>query len=238
MIPVILSAGEGSRVGEETADLPKWFLQVGDRRICEYQLDALGALFDTAYVALGHGFTDGENSTAVIPSRDDINIKPLVFPNWKQTENAGTAAYALDQMSGTDDLLLICGDVIFSREFISGIVESYKKEPRFDQHSAITAFEGIQNQKTAVRWNNEDIITDYGKVEGHEEAGVFILNEDQIQKGQKLWEQNKNEWFPFIFSHVRSRPIRVTRDNHYEINTTVDLSVARKQLASDKKNAF
>lgn len=231
MIPVILSAGEGSRVGKETTDLPKWFLKVSDKRVCDYQLDALCEKFDTAYVVLGHGFTDRDDIGEMIPNHDDIDITALVYPDWDQTENSGTAAYALDQISVTDHLLLICGDLVFDQEFISDIVDRYIQESQYDQCSAVAAFDGVQDEKTAVEWNKDGSITDYGKIEGHEEAGVFILNKSHLQKGKRLWEQNKNNWFPFIFHHVKSKPIVVQQNNHYEINTDVDLSRVRKEIA-------
>ena len=77
---------------------------------------------------------------------------------------------------------------------------------------------------------------DYGTVEGHEEAGIFILNETHIDIAENMWSNNLNDWFPIIFPEVRSKAITICNnsDSHYEINTEEDLQKAREILVNNK----
>ena len=231
MKPVILAAGEGSRIGEETSDLPKWFLEVGGRHIYDYQLEALSRFFDEAIVVLGYGFSKHETPEEIIPEYEDIQITPLFYPDWKVTENAGTAAFALNQVEDQEDLLLICGDIIFDKAFLSSVIADYNDS---EGNSAVAAFEGIQGQKTAVALDQEQKITDYGKIEGHEEAGVFILNADHLERAADIWSENPDEWFPIVFPEADSVGIFVNEGIHFEINHPTDLERAERELATKK----
>lgn len=229
MIPIVLSAGRGSRVGEETQALPKWFLKIGNKNLCDYQLDVLSTKFDTVYVVLGHGFVNKNNPNDVLPSRNDINIIPVVYSEWENVENAGSALCAYKHICPSEDLLLLCGDIIIDEENFLQFMNKYASFTD-DQCSAVAAFEGIQNEKTAVSWDNNKNITDYGDIEGHEEAGMFILNKNHLSDAEDMWSNNLNEWFPIIFPKVRSKAITIDGSKHFEINTTSDLHTARERL--------
>lgn len=234
MIPVVLSAGRGSRIGEETKDLPKWFLEIGDRHLYDYQLDALSERFDVVYVVLGHGFVDRKSPEDVIPQRDDLDIVPIIYSEWESVENAGSALFALDRLSPSEDLLLLCGDIIIHKRTIAEFVESYKNLPN-SNCSAVAAFKGIQDEKTAVLWNDNKTITDYGAIKGHKEAGMFILNKDHVNAAREIWSDNLNSWFPVIFPEIKSKAICLSRSGHHEINTIDDLHTARDILANSNQ---
>ena len=199
MIPIILSAGRGSRVGVETKEIPKWFLDITNKHsVYDYQLASLEEHFDTAYVVLGHGFDNKKEAHAAVPTSYNIDVEPLVFEEWNKVENAGSAAYALKNVP-KEDLLLICGDIIPRGNTVTEVLQKYKTEIGPRGHSAVVAFEEQQNEKTAVRWNADGYITDYGAIEGHEEGGIFILNRKHIDVAADVWENRKNDWFPVIF---------------------------------------
>ena len=232
MIPIILSAGRGSRVGAETKEIPKWFLEItNEKSIYDYQLSSLEKHFETAYIVLGHGFNNQAEALEAVPANYDINIEPLLFDDWNSVENAGSAAYALNNLP-KEDLLLICGDIIPMGEMVTEIINQYETEVNPLGHSAVAAFEGEQDEKTAVEWNSEGLITDYGAIEGHEEAGFFILNEDHIETAAYVWENNKKQWFPSVFPEVDSQPILIDQSDQFEINTKSDLATARNHLAN------
>ena len=230
MIPIILSAGRGSRVGAETKEIPKWFLDITDKHsVYDYQLASLEEHFDTAYVVLGHGFDSKKEAHAAVPTSYDIDVEPLVFEEWNKVENAGSAAYALKNVP-KEDLLLICGDIIPMGDMVTEVLQKYETEIGPRGHSAVVAFEGKQDEKTAVRWNSEGIITDYGAIKGHEEAGFFILNRNHLEAACSIWKENKDEWFPSIFPKVDSQAIRMDKDDQFEVNTKSDLVKVRNYL--------
>ncbi len=230
MIPVILSAGRGSRIGAETETLPKWFLEIGSKRLYEYQLSALSTHFDESYVILGHGFENQQRYPEnYINSPEGINVKPLVFQQWNQTENAATAEFAVSNIPAHEDLLLVCGDTIFSERLLRNLILSYNNGIKDRGNSAVAMFEGVQDQKTSIRYDDERKVTDYGAIKGHEEAGLFILNGNHIQRAKEIWRNNRHEWFPIVFPKVTAEAIEVNRGNHMEINTREDLTKARSE---------
>jgi len=230
MIPIVLSAGRGSRVGEETKHLPKWFLDIGIKRLYDYQLDALSTKFDTVYVVLGHGFVDRNDPDDVLPDRTDINVIPVIYDEWEEVENAGSALFGLKNLSSSEDLLLLCGDIIMDDDVLLKFITQYEGLSD-DNCSAVAAFEGIQDKKTAVLWDEEKYITNYGAIEGHEEAGMFILNKKHIDSAKNVWSNNLDDWFPIIFPEVESKAIPIDKSGHHEINTMSDLRRVRKTLA-------
>ena len=234
MIPIVLSAGRGSRVGEETQDLPKWFLEIGNKYLYDYQLDALSTKFDTVYVVFGHGFVDRHNPDDVLPNRTDIDIIPIVYNKWKEVENAGSALFGLENISYSDDILILCGDIIINEERLLDFINEYK-DLSDNRRSAVAAFEGVQDKKTAVLWDKKRNISDYGAIEGHEEAGMFILNEDHTDTAREIWSNNLNDWFPIIFPEVESKAIPIESSGHQEINTALDLHRVREMLAGHNR---
>ncbi len=229
MIPVILSAGRGSRVGTETKEFPKWFLKIGDQQLYEYQLSSLSTHFEKAYVVLGHGFGKrNRNPEEYIQHNEKICVEPLVCARWDQMENAGTAEFALSNIPINQDILLICGDTIFNEELLANFISTYSSKVQSEARSAVAMFEGVQNQKTAIRYDDDRKVTDYGAIRGHEEAGLFILHKDHIQRAKDIWARNKDEWFPIVFPNVMTEAIGVDRKNHIEINTRQDLMRARE----------
>lgn len=235
MIPVIFSAGRGSRIGRETADLPKWFLEINDKNLYDYQLSALSEFFDEVYVVLGHGFTNRANINSILPEKDDLNIEPLIYYDWDSYENAGTANFAFEHIPANEDVLLICGDIIFNSEIMDQIVSEYNSYHKQKGYSAVTIIEGIQDKKTSVKLDKNDFITDYGRIKGHQEAGIFILNEIHRSEAVDIWKSNKNDWFPIVFPQVDSKAIRVADDDHFEVNTRSDLMDIRSIFTNNRK---
>lgn len=237
MDATILAAGEGSRLGDETNELPKLFLEVSGKTIYERQLEALKPILDEDLVddeitiVLGHGFDDEsngqyevENFVAADPS---FRYNPVILSEWESVENAASALAAVESMNTNDHILLLCGDIIPSKallqEFVTDFVQSYASEG----YSAVGAFEGHQNEMTAVAWNENRKITEYGKIRGHQEAGIFVLHKDHISAAKEIWQENVNSWFPIVFPEVPSKPIMLNQDDHVEINTSEHLERAR-----------
>ncbi len=233
MIPVILSAGRGSRIGSETEEIPKWFLDIGNKHVYDYQLSVLAEEFDEAYVVLGHGFAGGDMPAADFPTYDEIDLNIIIFDGWETVENAGTALFALEQVP-EDDLLLICGDILFNHETIQTVIDQFNKFTQTQIYSAVAAIEGVQDSKTAVRWDQNGFITDYGAIEGHEEAGMFILNSEHIHSAREFWSENTDKWFPSVFPTIESKVIRVRKEGHFEINTESDLHEVRRKKSESK----
>lgn len=231
MEAIVLAAGEGSRMGERTAELPKLFLEVGGRPLYEHQLARLAPHCDRITVVLGHGFDDGTAPESVFDTSEiagDTDVEFMVIDEWATTENSYTAYSALERI-GDEDVLLVCGDVVFTQSVIDDLVRVYETELRDDEFSGVGVVKGIQDEMTAVRWNDEDVITDYGAIEGHQEVGLFVLNDAHRDRAMEILDGEANDWFPIVFENVPSKPIRVDESERHEINTPAHLRGAREK---------
>ena len=229
MEAIVLAAGEGSRMGERTDELPKLFLEVGGRPLYEHQLTRLAPHCDRITVVLGHGFDDGTAPESVFDTSDvaaDTDVEFMVLDEWADVENGYTALSALER-TGDDDVLLVCGDVVFTQSVIDDIVRTYETNLRDAEFSGVGVVEGLQDEMTAVRWNDEDVITEYGAIEGHQEVGLFVLNAAHRDRATEILDGEESDWFPIIFETVPSKPIRVDESERHEINTPTHLRAAR-----------
>lgn len=232
MEAIVLAAGEGSRMGERTAELPKLFLEVGGRPLYDHQLARLAPHCDRITVVLGHGFDDGLAPESVFDTSAvaaDTDVEFMIIDEWVTTENSYTAHAALERIDDDEDVLLVCGDVVFTQSAIDDVVRTYERDLRDEGFSGVGVVEGVQDEMTAVRWDDTGVITDYGAIEGHQEIGLFVLNAAHREQAMETLDGEENDWFPIIFENVSSKPIRVDERERHEINTPAHLQTAREK---------
>lgn len=199
MHPFILAAGRGNRLGSITEDRPKLFIEINGRSIYERQIDVLKQFFGEATVVLGHGFEDRDKATIqeALSINDEIAIDHIVLENWKSFENAFSLQVAIEHhlSRSTDpgDLLIICGDVLFTKEILRKIIGRFEEEYRSTGFNAVGCVPGLQDKMTAVCYNDDGIITDYGEITGHKEISIFVLHERYLQDAQQFLSENPNE---------------------------------------------
>ena len=172
MRTVMLAAGRGSRLGHRTADRPKLFLQVNGKTVYEYQRDVLDAYTDDVTVVLGHGFEDANGQIdAAVDLEIGVDARGLYLENWQDVENAASlerALRALEAEGSDEHVLVVCGDVLFSADVLGTIVQRFRARYRHEGYNAVGCIEGVQGEMTAVRYDDEGVITDYGAIEGHQ----------------------------------------------------------------------
>ncbi len=231
MEAIILGAGEGSRMGDKTSNRPKLFLEIGEETIYQHQLSKIDLYCDKITIAIGHGFTDGTNpkDTFNIPSQLTANVEFIVIDDWENHENAYTAMKALQ--GSHDDIMLICGDVIFTQSTIDQIVNKFLGSHKGIGANSVGIVEGLQDEMTAVQINDNGVIDKYGAIEGHQEIGVFILNEAHIADAIEILKGNLDYWFPVIFEQLPSRPVFVDENKRFEINKPEHLEQAQKMFS-------
>ena len=235
MRTVILAAGRGSRLGDRTANKPKLFLQVNGKTVYEYQRDVLDEYTDDVTVVLGHGF---ENANGQIDEAVDlgtgVDSRGLYLENWQDVENAASLEHALREFEAEDSdehVLVVCGDVLFSEDVLGKMVQRFQARYRHEGYNAVGCIEGIQDEMTAVRYDDEGVITDYGAIEGHQEVGLFILHNDNVSAALEALEENPNDWFPIVFSETPSKRVTVPADERHEINTPEHLAEVESGIA-------
>lgn len=258
---LILAAGEGSRLGEQAAGIPKLFVEVAGRTLYERQLDTLAEICDHVTIVLGHGFLGADedpppkpdaspfdreihvcanDSPGAMPpiketkirrylaSDHDIDRTAIVVPHWAEVDNAESCRLGLRECD--DGVLLLNGDILVRDAVVRGMVKKYQHDLRPAEQSAVAVIPGLQDDMTAVRWDDSGTITDYGAIVGHQVAGVFVIHEDHIADAREVLEAHQEDWFPCMFPALDTTYFPVSRERVYEINTPRHLVAAREAV--------
>lgn len=245
---VIMSAGRGSRMGAITENLPKAFVEVNGKTIFQRQVEVLSEYVDSLTLVLGHGFRyvsdetceERLNEYARIPETEDFDEYNIcIFGNWDSHENAGSFRLGIQPTDEDEHVIGICGDVLFTHEFIADVLDRYERRVKlpddvFPTRSAVTAIEGEQDEMTGVKVGESGDVIDYGAVDGsHQETGVFILHPEHRDTARvRLGKGMEDEWFPFIFQdeYCPSRVLWVDEEERLEINTVQHLIEAKEKV--------
>ncbi|MXR39896.1 NTP transferase domain-containing protein [Halobaculum sp. WSA2] len=220
MHAVILAAGEGSRMGPHTDDIPKAFMQLGDETLYEYQRDVLVDHVDEVTVVLGYA---AENVIGEVTS-----ARTVVVEDWADYENAeslrrGTAAV-------DDDVLVLNGDVIVAESVVERLVDRHAVSPG---RSFVAAIPGKQDGSTAIRCDDRGIVADYGMIRGHRHAGVGIVDRSHLTTVRAYLAANRHEWYPGIYTAVETEMMPISAGRHVEINSPSDKVAALDKLPFD-----
>lgn len=117
---IILSAGQGSRLGHLTTDQPKCLIEFNGRTLLDRQLDALAAngVDDVVVVT---GFRD-DQIEAALKRRGEMgpNVRTIYNPFYKVADNLGSLFVARHEIEG--DLLVWNGDTLVSEELMARVV--------------------------------------------------------------------------------------------------------------------
>lgn len=124
MKAIILSAGQGSRLGHMTDDRPKCLIEFNGRTLLDRQLDTLAANgVEEAVVVTG--FHD-ELVNATVDRRRQAGEGPAVRtvfnPFYKVADNLGSLFIARDHIAG--DLLVWNGDTLVSEALMARVVDN------------------------------------------------------------------------------------------------------------------
>ena len=137
---IILSAGQGSRLGHLTASRPKCLIEFNGRTLLDRQLDTLAASGISEAVVVT-GFRDDQIDAAVERRRaagEGPRVRTLFNPFYKVADNLGSLFIAREELAG--DLLVWNGDTMVSDELMaqvvtnrrSGIAVTIDRKPAYD----------------------------------------------------------------------------------------------------------
>ena len=122
MKAILLSAGQGSRLGWLTADRPKCLLPIGSRTLIDWQLEALKASgIDQVSVVVGFQASMMEDH---LKKHDapGFAVTPLFNPFYKVADNLGSCWLARAAMD--DDFLIVNGDTLFEQRISQAVLAS------------------------------------------------------------------------------------------------------------------
>lgn len=227
---IILGAGEGSRMENRTDRLPKIFIEFQEQYVYQHQICLLDRYCDVIHIMLGYGFENEDNPGSHFDVPDQVNseVRYHIIEDWDEYENAYTLLSALENLDEEDDLAIFCGDVVYNPDSMSQIFE--KAAQNLDEGlNSVATIRGIQDSMTAVNWDDDGIITEYGAIEGHQEAGLFFLHKENISQAKEILSKNKDYWFPVIFEETATKPLFVEDRDVQEFNTPTGLEIARNK---------
>ena len=119
MKAIILSAGQGSRLGHLVDDRPKCLIDFNGRSLLDRQLDTLEAngVHEAVVVT---GFHDELVSQAIARRGGGPAVRTIYNPFYKVADNTGSLYMAREELSG--DCLVWNGDTLVSRTLMERVV--------------------------------------------------------------------------------------------------------------------
>jgi choline kinase len=147
MKAIILSAGQGSRLGHLVDDRPKCLIEFNGRSLLDRQLDTLEASgVDEAVVVTG--FHDELVDEAIGRRSGGPKVRTLFNPFFKVADNTGSLFMAREELAG--DCLVWNGDTLVSRALMArvvanaraGICVTIDRKPSYDEDDMKVVEEG------------------------------------------------------------------------------------------------
>jgi choline kinase len=123
---IILSAGQGSRLGHLTDDKPKCLIEFNGRTLLDRQLDALAANgVEEAVVVTG--FRD-DQIDAALARRGNAGprVRTVFNPFYKVADNLGSLFVAREELEG--DVLVWNGDTLVSEALMARVVGNSERQ--------------------------------------------------------------------------------------------------------------
>jgi len=121
MKAIILSAGQGSRLGHMVDDRPKCLIDFNGRSLLDRQLDTLEANGVSEAVVVA-GFHDELVEAAIAARSGGPKVRTIYNPFYKVADNTGSLYLAREELAG--DCLVWNGDTLVSNALMSRVVSN------------------------------------------------------------------------------------------------------------------
>jgi len=156
MKAIILSAGQGSRLGHMVDDRPKCLIDFNGRSLLDRQLDTLEAN-EVHEAVVVTGFHDELVEQAIAARSAGPRVRTVFNPFYKVADNTGSLFMAREELSG--DCLVWNGDTLVSRELMrrvvandrSGICVTIDRKDSYDDDDMKVVEEGGRLQAIGKR---------------------------------------------------------------------------------------
>src|SRR5690242_292157 len=119
MKAIILSAGQGSRLGHLVDDRPKCLIDFNGRSLLDRQLDTL-EVNGVQEAVVVTGFHDELVNAAIERRSGGLNVRTIYNPFYKVADNTGSLFMAREELTG--DCLVWNGDTLVSRELMRRVI--------------------------------------------------------------------------------------------------------------------
>ena len=119
MKAIILSAGQGSRLGQMTHERPKCLIPFAGRSLLDRQLDTLAAN-GVEEVVVVTGFRDDQIEASLARRVGGPRVRTIFNPFYKVADNLGSLFVARHELAG--DVLVWNGDTLVSEELMRRVI--------------------------------------------------------------------------------------------------------------------
>ncbi len=119
MKAIILSAGQGSRLGHLTDDRPKCLIEFGGKSLLDWQLDTLAAN-EVDEVLVVTGFRDDQIEAVLARRSGGPRVRTMFNPFFKVADNLGSLYLVRGDLTG--DCLVWNGDTLVSNALMARVV--------------------------------------------------------------------------------------------------------------------
>ncbi len=239
MKAVVLAAGEGIRLQPITSTRPKHLIQVGGKPILEHCLDALKSSGITEVIIVTHYMSDSIRQH--FGNGGNIGLKITYV---EQSEILGTAnAVSVVQANVKGDFILVYGDVLFSQETITSLIQLYEKEKPAAAMAVVTV--GKPESYGVVELENKNTIKSItekpvaGKIKSDlVNAGLYVISEGIFEKIKEIKTSIRGECeltdalSLFINDGKRVAASIISKDDWIDIGRPWDLLEANSWVLS------
>jgi len=213
---VVLAAGEGSRMGEQTADVPKAFMEIDGQTLYERQRLALAPFVDRVTVVLGY-----QHETVLEQFEP---ARTVIVDGWDEYDNAESLYRALECVE--DDVLVLNGDVVVTPSAIERVCGAHWST----RENVVAYLPERQGDHTAIRLDETAHVTEYGMVDGYRHAGLGVIDGAYADEAAAHLRANRSGWYPSVYQTIPTRGVAIDPNDHLEINRPRDHRAAKERL--------
>lgn len=240
MKAIILSAGQGSRLGPLTTDRPKCLIEFEGKSLLDWQLDVLAANnADEAVVVTG--FRDDLIVGSLARRSGGPRVRTIYNPFYKVADNLGSLYIAKEEIAG--DCLVWNGDTLVSKALMGrvlanpqpGIAVTIDRKPSYDDDDMKVVEEGGRlkaiGKRIAGGVNAESIGLLAFRAGGAERFREAIKQTIRTPEGTTIWYLRV---IHYIAQTSDVWTFDIDGEEWGEVDFPPDVEVARKLVAGWK----
>ena len=238
MKAIILSAGQGSRLGHLVDDRPKCLIDFNGRSLLDRQLDTLAATgVDEAVVVTG--FHDELVNEAIARRSGGPAVRTVFNPFYKVADNTGSLFMAREDLSG--HCLVWNGDTLVSRALMAkvlanrqpGICVTIDRKESYDEDDMKVVEQASRLKAIGKRLEMADVNGESIGLLAFREGGAELFRQ-HIEKDMRTPE-GTTIWYLRVIHHIAQEKEVWTLDIHGEewgeVDFPADVEAARTLTA-------
>lgn len=236
---IVLMAGRGRRLGEQTEDFPKALLEFNGKSALDHIVSSVVRYSDPTRILPVVGFQSDAVMNRVGERISGVPVEYALNPDYDTTNTGVSLALALEKV--TRDALLFNGDLVFSPDLLEHLVLEGPNSVLVDFDIELT------EEAVKVRSDKNGIIEETGKHLARDEsdgeyigAGIFsfdasrkllrLLNE-RIAAGEQMFYYD--DLFPSLSPEFPVKAVSTQGGAWAEIDTPEDYEFAVKNVVPE-----